>query len=250
MTKYLYGASVQGIQSFIFQTNKLKEIVGASGLVEEICTNLFEDNFAKKDADGKLIACELVVSAAGNVKCIFDKEEDCRHAVLEFPKLVMGKAPNITVSQAVVKMSGNGFEDAVNTLEQRLRAQRNKQAKSLLAGCMAVERSRRTGLPAVAVVKGDFIDEGTKAKIDFVDNKNKKEANTGEADKDETNYIRSLYKKLYGEQWVDCYSNMDITNMTGQNDWIAVIHADGNGLGNIVAKIGKTKISYRNSRIT
>ena len=71
VTKYLYGASVQGIQSFIFQTNKLKEIVGASGLVEEICTNLFEENFARKG-----IACELVVSAAGNVKCIFDKEED------------------------------------------------------------------------------------------------------------------------------------------------------------------------------
>ena len=30
---YLYGASVQGIQSFIFQTDKLKEIVGASNLV-------------------------------------------------------------------------------------------------------------------------------------------------------------------------------------------------------------------------
>lgn len=33
MTKYLYGASVQGIQQFIFQTNELKDIVGASELV-------------------------------------------------------------------------------------------------------------------------------------------------------------------------------------------------------------------------
>lgn len=245
VTKYLYGASVQGIQSFIFQTNKLKEIVGASGLVEEICTNLFEDNFARKG-----IACELVVSAAGNVKCIFDKEEDCRRAVLEFPKLVMEKAPGITVSQAVVKMPENGFEE----LEKRLRAQRNKQAKSLLAGCMAVERSRRTGLPAVAVAKGDFIDDGTKAKVDFVDNINKAEQKNAD-DKPKDNYIRSLYEKLYGNQWVDCYSNLDITNMTGQNDWIAVIHADGNGLGNIVAKIGKdqdklSKFSHNLSKVT
>ena len=36
MTKYLYGASVQGIQQFIFQTNELKDIVGASELVEFI----------------------------------------------------------------------------------------------------------------------------------------------------------------------------------------------------------------------
>ena len=34
MTKFLYGASVQGFQRFIFQTNELKDIVGASELVE------------------------------------------------------------------------------------------------------------------------------------------------------------------------------------------------------------------------
>ena len=46
-TKYLYGAAVQGIQGFIFQTNKLREIVGASELVEEICTDMFVDLFPK-----------------------------------------------------------------------------------------------------------------------------------------------------------------------------------------------------------
>ena len=38
MSKYLYGAAVQGIQDFIFKTNELKHIVGASELVEQICT--------------------------------------------------------------------------------------------------------------------------------------------------------------------------------------------------------------------
>ena len=42
MSKYLYGASVQGIQSFIFKTNKLAEIIGASELIEQLCTSLFE----------------------------------------------------------------------------------------------------------------------------------------------------------------------------------------------------------------
>lgn len=32
MGKFLYGAAVQGIQNFIFQTNSLKEIIGASML--------------------------------------------------------------------------------------------------------------------------------------------------------------------------------------------------------------------------
>ena len=36
MGKYLYGASVQGILDFIFKTNKLQEIVGASEIVKNI----------------------------------------------------------------------------------------------------------------------------------------------------------------------------------------------------------------------
>ena len=47
MSKYLYGAAVQGIQNFIFKTNELKHIVGASELVEQICTSAF-DEFAKE----------------------------------------------------------------------------------------------------------------------------------------------------------------------------------------------------------
>ncbi len=92
---YLYGAAIQGIQGFIFQTNELKDIVGASEMVEEICTNMFSKRFL---ADG-----ELIVSAAGNIKCLFSSEEQCRAAVMSFPKAVMEAAPGITISQAVIK---------------------------------------------------------------------------------------------------------------------------------------------------
>jgi hypothetical protein len=40
---WLYGAAVQGIQGFIYQTNELKDIIGASELVEEICTLEFAE---------------------------------------------------------------------------------------------------------------------------------------------------------------------------------------------------------------
>ena len=73
---YLYGAAVQGIQEFIFQTNKLREIVGASELVEEICTSKFARVLGKKgkykELKELLIKDEnAIVHAAGNIKYIF-----------------------------------------------------------------------------------------------------------------------------------------------------------------------------------
>ncbi|MBK8880124.1 MAG: hypothetical protein IPN74_16815 [Haliscomenobacter sp.] len=72
--KYLYGASVQGIQSFIFETNKLQEIAGASELVDYICTSLFREttgaSFYKDES--------LLIGAAGNIKTSFENKERCQ----------------------------------------------------------------------------------------------------------------------------------------------------------------------------
>src|SRR5574344_2713713 len=95
--KYLYGAAVQGIQGFIFQTNELKDIVGASELVKEICTTAFDEFGGSKE--------NSILRAAGNIKFIFNRV-DCEKAVKNFPKKVMEMAPGITISQAVVKMEG------------------------------------------------------------------------------------------------------------------------------------------------
>ena len=97
----MYGAAVQGIQGFIFQTNVLKDIVGASELVEMVCTSAFDDyaDLINHEEDPNSI-----VRAAGNIKYVFDDAEKCSRAVREFPKKVQCMAPGITISQAVVEL--------------------------------------------------------------------------------------------------------------------------------------------------
>ena len=121
--KWLYGAAVQGIQGFIFQTDKLKDIVGASELVEQACTCVFNEIAGIVEGESKA-GVEPVVQAAGNVKCIFSDEDALKRVVLSYPKHVMEKAPGITVSQAVVEMENENYKDASDELEKRLRAQR------------------------------------------------------------------------------------------------------------------------------
>ena len=215
--KYLYGASVQGIQSFIFKTNKLAEIVGASEIVEQICTQLFYDA-AKINKENT----NIILSAAGNIKYIFDGEQKCKDFVFIFPKTVMESAPGITISQAVVSFEGDEVSEAIEQLELKLKAQRNRVVSPPEIGFMGLERSRRTGGVAVEFVEKEARDAATKAKL---------------AKKDES----SLFAKMAGKKTSAKEFPFDIKDITasGKNSWIAVIHADGNGLGKIIQNKGK-----------
>jgi len=220
MNKYLYGASVQGIQGFIFSTNKLKDIVGASELVEQICTDFFKD-FEKNGLP--------VVKAAGGIKYIFDRKEDCNNAMLLFPKKVIEAAPGITISQAVVPLNDEkDFAQAVNKLEAKLLAMRNKPIASTVTGLMAIERSRQTGLPAMEVVKDElkeeFLDEGVKKKRRLTI---------------EGKVVKKLAIKESGNEYLkDDVIPYNVSDLADKNNWVAIIHVDGNGLGDIIPKIG------------
>ena len=233
MTKYLYGASVQGIQDFIFKTNKLAEIIGASELVESICTDKFYEVAGIKETNSNIL-----MAAAGNIKYIFSNEEDCKKFVRHFPKIVMEMAPGITISQAVVMMVGDYPSYAeIEGLELKLKTQRNRISVPYERGYMALERARRTGGIAFSEItdrKGNtqIVDEATDKKLARV--KYKKDCDGEQANE-------KLFYKLSGLENVKnreiAFDITDITN-SGKNSWVAVIHADGNGLGNILQKYG------------
>ena len=231
MSKYLYGAAVQGIQEFIFQTNKLQEIVGASELVEQVCTSKFAEMLGKKYED-LVNDPNAIVNAAGNIKYIFDDYDTCQKVVRKFPMKIIEHAPGITISQAVEKFeSDNEFEQAVLKLETSLRAQRNKPMRSPTHGLMGIERSRQTGLPVVIETKNGHYDAATYRKL-YDDEKRR-------------NTTTELCRNSYGENIKAEQIPFDIKDITGKNDWIAIIHADGNGLGQVVQKIGTEKSKFR-----
>ncbi len=217
--KYLYGASIQGIQGFIFKTNKLKEIVGASTLVEEI-TNA-ESTFPELN----LQSGEKVMTAAGNIRYKLD-EETCKKVVYLLPKLVANYAPGITISQAVVPISEEGSADR-NELEKRLRTQRNKPVMPIDIGYMGLERARRTGGVGVEY-KEEVLDRATQKKI-----------KTREED------TVNLFEKATGTTNIKksevAFNIEDITKGVN-NSWLAIIHADGNSIGNKIRDLSEDQL--------
>ncbi|RLA78786.1 MAG: hypothetical protein DRG78_14290 [Epsilonproteobacteria bacterium] len=213
MAKYLYGASVQGIQEFIFATNKLKEIVGASELVKQIATK-FEDNFK---------ADKILVNAAGNIKAIFEDKQKCKDVVLEFSKLIQQKAYGITISQAVVEMKDKFVEQkkAIEELEKNLKIQRNRPSIPLDLSLNIMKLNPATAKPIVEYIKVKDkeipIDIATKQKLD-------------------------AYEKLENKE------NTDLSKLSNSKNKLAVIHIDGNRLGEVIKNL-KTPLSEFSTKL-
>ncbi len=231
MSKYLYGASVQGIQGFIFKTNKLAEIIGASEIVEQICTGLFAKlapNFQKEN---------LIIGAAGNIKYIFEEEQDCKDLVKIFPKKVMEMAPGIMINQAVVLINDKALSYYFDKLEIKLKSQRNMIPAPNEIGFMGLERSRRTG----GVAFHERFDRNNRKEVicesTFIKRK------IGQSQKDKKDHLseESLFYKISGDRNIfnrDIAFDIEDITKGSKNAWIGVIHADGNALGKIIQDIG------------
>ncbi len=207
MAQYLYGASVQGIQEFIFKTNQLQEIVGASEIVKSL-EKEFEQisNYQENDP-------HILVNAAGNIKAIFEDKSKLEQVVKEFPKKIMQKAYGITISQAVVEMSGDFSEriGAIKELEKRLKIQRNRPSIPLDLSINIMKLASKTARPEVE----KELDKSTKQKRDAYAiwfNNERRDQKEFEKSKD-LSFISNGKKKL------------------------AVIHADGNGLGQLIPNL-------------
>ena len=207
MSKYLYGASVQGIQEFIFKTNKLKEIIGASEIVKSIDKIDFQKKYNLKEKP------EIVLQAAGNIRLVFNNIDDLKKVVKNFSKDIMLKAYGITISQAVIEHI-NDYKIDSKELEKRLKIQRSKVAIPLSYHFNILKQNPRTALSLVDSKN----DKATNQKVEEFEIFAKEE-------------IKRDKKTIF-----------EIEKLSNDNNKIAIIHADGNGLGNIVKDLNKDDI--------
>jgi len=145
MAKYLYGLSIQGIQEFIFTTNELKSIVGASELIKKINDKVKEKGFEKN----------IIINAAGNIKLIFEENErdKLEKLVLDFPKELHQASYGLTISQTVVSFEEGKLKEAFEELEKRLFIQRNKASLPLDMSINLIKNAPKTARPMVEAKK-------------------------------------------------------------------------------------------------
>jgi len=219
MHKHIFGLSIQGIQSYIFETNKLKEIIGASEIVEQACTNWFDDFINSEIINGRKI-----LGAAGNIRYVTYNEEDARKLIEGYHSHIIKNAPGLPFSMAIMPLTSNTTEkEALLQLTKQLEAQRNQPMYAYDPGIMTRNRNRRTGSAATFFndPDGKYIDKTNLAKF-----KNHK--------------ANRLYEKTLIPGYEIKYP-LEFSNITkeGIKNWMALVHIDGNGMGIRISEIYK-----------
>lgn len=252
MSTYVYGGNFEGIQSYIYGTDKLKEIVGASELLNEICSaELFEENNVElRERFGFNIKFrgkfEIVQAAASKLRIVFEIPEDRNDMAAHFPAIVRNAVPGIEYSQACEDQECEDLNtiipDAKKKLEEKLAAEKNKPSTLYYPNLMIVKRANRTGLPITG--KSDDPDEKW---LDEANIKKRKMADYSQ----ERNAHKTLTNKVFfgndkkniQEDFLSKHSlPVEIGKISNENSFIAVVHADGNGLGNLIQKMDKTPL--------
>lgn len=241
MSQYtLTVVDTTGIQDYIFGTNQLRQNVGASYLVEcatrkwavealpepHNVTDLdSEVPFTEQTIEDGQLAAEVIYAGGGNTVILFNGHDDAIAFARRLTRTVLTQAPGLQV--VLVHKDFDWQKEALGgekgIIAQAMTNLTKKKADHLesspILGLGITAACAFTGLPAVPQdIERHLISAEVKAKLDA-----ESEANR-----------RLLRLFNFGDHGVDHEPARDFDDFgrtKGESSYIAVIHTDGNGMG-------------------
>lgn len=219
---WYYTFEAKEIQSFILQSDKLRDMVGGSELVAQLCGRFLVDSLKAVGVSDPGSA--IIANAAGWARLKFDEESQAKEFACHWPLMVSRYAPGLRLVQTLLPIQGS-LPDVMQQAMDQLRAERNCNQVSLPEIGPLIERSPRTGLAANSAPfdkKADKpvpLDLQTMRKRDYA--------------KTQSSLTTRILSTLPHDVWP--YEIEEIASDTSA--YVAVIHADGNDLGSILMRI-------------
>lgn len=239
--KWLYRYEAKGIQSYVLGTQQLREVAGASALVDEL-DDLAEERLREilappdatpRDLD-RIIDNHTVLLAAGGGTLIFDTREQLEQFATTWLLWCQHEVPGLQVAQAWVPVAGEEpSPDDLLGLYRRLEVARQQPWIDLPEVGPFVLRAARTGLAAVG-------DDGAGEKHTLVDETSRQKRQKAKNDNDDWDGLLKRVRRgadhemppPYAHSWRFLYDNNDFPE-----GYIAVVHADGNGVGGLLTEL-------------
>lgn len=220
-----YAFSAKSLQEYVFGSGRLVEVAGASAIIEALCTRFPVELDEVLGTGGHVLN-----AAAGSFRMVFPNAAEAHRFARHVPLGVAARAPGLAWVQAVEERAATG---TWRLLAERLAAARNIPIASLPETPPCALRSPRTG-EAMADVKQvarvrEGMDAASVAKIAAYD--------TGEAGWGLDLERRLLALVRQSAPAANAWAR-DVDMLAGDNERLAVIHADGNRLGSVMMGLG------------
>ncbi|MEU7002660.1 hypothetical protein [Nonomuraea sp. NPDC046570] len=230
---YVVVIGTAGNQRYIFSSGKRQEIVGASDLIarvngawaDEAMTSVFpgfERSWRIKDGH----AAEMVTTGAGAITVLVGDRDAGQSLVTELTSRALREAPGLDVCGVVVEAAGplaEGISAARTELAAVRESRPGPQARFLRLPL--VEDCASTGLPAMTLHReGRDEPTGTRSAASM--------AKLG-------HFPHALGRLAEDAQTGVATMRKIIDRLGLEASWVAVVHADGNGFGDLFRGLGE-----------
>ncbi|MDR1375862.1 MAG: hypothetical protein LBJ22_00005 [Synergistaceae bacterium] len=239
---YLINLETGGNQAYVYSTNKLRDVVGASELLYRTGT-LYVKRAVEKvtQKDGKENGhIETIIVTSGKAMLLADSEETAKRFIRAWSEIVTEEAPGVDAVAVYSRESidldkpldrdlDGSFMKAFRDARKRYNFHRMNRPSTLarFQRIPVAASCQHSGEPAASLSREGYpISRSTYAKIEVTRGKDK-------------DIFETRMSGLYPEGMGDIFSREKGLEALEGLGWLGVVHADGNGLGQFFINFDK-----------
>ena len=224
--KFCVAIDFTGIQAYVFASNKLKDNLGASYLLENIFKNIpkHSDIFSETSIN-RIIKEEsssngdevIGYDGGGNKIMFFDTEEDAKNFVKEFSLYILTEAPGVTFASFIKEIDTDKWKEESKLLFKGLAVNKSKHPSNTVIprhGITAECNQSGFSMDVFVESENKYVSSSVRPKLTAYDDFNK--------------------KNDFSKKYPDYELTNELDNLgqrKGHENFIAIVHIDGNDMG-------------------
>lgn len=210
---------IRDIQNYIFNTNKVRDIIGASLLVENLLKKGMNECLGKYPEIKDTVQEQFI--GGGNACYLFDTGRNAEVINRELSGWILKKTRSLQLAIATVEKTERYDQDYENLQKEMIRVKMKMPKTSLMGALPIVIHEETTGLPVTKVIQGPEGEERVSAEV---------------AEK-----RRMIYGKISG---VGIRFD-DMIDQKGKDSTLAIVHIDGNSMGKRIKALMEHETNYQ-----
>lgn len=233
---FVYQFEAVSIQKYILTSSKLKEMAGASQLLEGLTSDVLDSvvkaqDFSERSGDVSSITEKEIFFArriGGVFLAIFQYSEKAEIFAKVWPLIVQQFMPGLEFSCG--SDQGNDIIQCIENIRKKLQIQKKLPTVSLPETTPISQHNPQTGLPAIKYKNKEYIDLSSDVKSNFSTN---------------ASYAGWLSEGNKDKKFPICFDHLNQGDCQDEDEkfpfsgnagehYVAVVHMDGNGIGQYI----------------